>query len=156
MKHAFVAGLFLSLLAAGCTKYTVWVRLFDKSGRPVMEHVAIAVEGKYIAGYTERGGEKEPLLKPFYAVDEFTTGELIFGVYGLPDTFRVSFSAPGFYKLVGKARRVVHPDGFVSYSVEDASSPYSPSDVRVSKKGKTIYIDGMLEQTRRGGYGRGY
>jgi len=128
------------------------VRLFDVNGKPVMD-AGIAVKGKYISGYTEKKSVKEPVLKEYYAIDEFTTGDFVFGVWGLPDTITLSATAPGFYKYVGTAERQVGVDGYVSYRVMDANSPYNTSDVRVKKQGDWIYVDAFLLQLPRGRYG---
>ena len=147
-----LASLFLaagSLLAAGCSQHIVMVRLFDEKGKPVMD-AAIAVEGKYICGYSGRGDRKEPVLKDFCALDEFTCGELTFGVWGLPDTLRLSADAPGFYKLISTARCEVQEDSFIEYGVVDANPPYDLASMRVKKKGLKIYVDAFLLQAGRG------
>lgn len=155
MKYAVLACLLCLLFGAGCTQYYIGVRTFDVKGKPVMESVSIAVEGKYIAGYKDPG-RKEPVLREFFAMREFTYGETAFGVRGLPDTFRVSCGAPGFRKLVAGVRRIEESDGYISYQVVNANSPYSSSDVRVKKKGDLITVDTFLLQMQRKRYGPGY
>jgi hypothetical protein len=156
MRYAVLAGLLCSLLGAGCTQYIIGVRTFDVKGKPVMESVSIAVEGKYIAGYRDARNKKEPVLREFFVMREFTYGESAFGVRGLPETFKVSCDAPGFRKLVAGVRRVEESDGYISYQVVNANSPYSSSDVRVKKRGDTIYVDAFLLQMQRKRYGPGY
>ena len=155
MKRALAVVVLFSVLAAGCSQYVMHVRLFDRKGRPVMESVAIAVEGKYITGFEDAAG-KQPVLRDFFAMDEFTLGELVFGVAGMPDSFRLSANAPGFYKMVSSFKREVEPDGYVIYRVVDASSPYSPGDVRIIRQGTTILIDAKLEQFKQRREGGGY
>jgi hypothetical protein len=156
VRYALLAGLLCSLLAAGCTQYIIAVRTFDVKGKPVMESVSIAVEGKYISGYRDARSKKEPILRDFFAMREFTYGELTFGVRGLPDSFKVSFNAPGFRKLVSGIMRVEEADGYISYQVVNANAPYSSSDVRVNIRGDTIYVDAFLLQMQRTRYGPGY
>ncbi len=153
MKHALSAMLLLGLLSAGCHQYIVKVRLFDVKGKPVMD-AAIAVEGEYITGYKDKA-RKEPILEKFSAMDEFTDGTFAFGVWGLPDTFRFSADAPGFYKCIISARRYPLPDGGLVYRVTDASPGYSTNSARYNKKGHNIFIDVFLVQssTRRSGSG---
>lgn len=151
MRYAVLALLACSLLAAGCSQYVVMVRLFDVKGRPVMD-ASIAAEGKYVAGHQEKDGQKQPILREFFAMDDFTTGEFRFGVRGLPDTLRLSASAPGFYKYVGSVQREELADGSIEYRIMDASPPYDLGDVRVTKKRETIYVDAFLLQMQRGGY----
>jgi hypothetical protein len=155
MRRLAVMLVLCAIFAAGCSQYIMHVQLFDRKGRPVMESVAIAVEGKYISGYKD-AARKEPYLKDFFVMDEFTLGELVFGVAGMPETFRLSANAPGFYKMVSSIKREVEPDGYVFYGVVDASSPYSTGDIRIRKEGTTIYIDAKLEQFTQRREGGGY
>ena len=155
MRYAVLAALLCSLLAAGCSQYAVRVRRYDDRGKPVMD-ASIAVDGKYIAAYRKKKEKEDPILKEFFIQDEFTTGELDFGVWGLPDSIRLSASAPGFHKYVGTAQRYVHADGVIEYRLVSANPPYSLGDVRVTKKRYNIYIDAFLLQMSRGRLGGGY
>jgi hypothetical protein len=151
MKRAVLAALFCSLLATGCSQYIVKVRLFDTNGKPVMD-AGIAVRGKYVSGYSERGGKRQPVLREYYAMRKYSYGEMVFGVWGMPDSLQVSADAPGFQKLVGYAARDME-DGLLEYKVKDINPPYSFSSMLVTVKGaKDIFIDVFLQSSSSRGW----
>ena len=146
MRQAVLAALLCAVLITGCSQYMMKVRLFDTNKKPVMD-AGIAVRGKYISGYTERGGKRQPVLKEFYEKRKYSYGELAFGVWGMPDSFQVSADAPGFQKLVGHAARAME-DGLLEYRVRDINAPYSFSNMLVTVKGsKSIFVDIFLQST---------
>ncbi len=146
MKHAVLAAFLCSVLVTGCSQYIVKVRLFDTNRKPVMD-AGIAVRGKYISGYSERGGRRQPVLKEFNAMRKYSYGEMGFGVWGMPDSFQVSADAPGFQKIVGSVTRAME-DGLLEYRVRDVNAPYSFSSVLVTVTGsKNIFIDIFLQAT---------
>jgi hypothetical protein len=146
MRQIALAALICSVFVTGCSQYFMKVRLFDANGKPVMD-AGIAVRGKYISGYGERGGRRQPILKEFYAMREYSYGELGFGVWGMPDSFQVSADAPGFRKIIGSVTRAME-DGLLEYRVRDVNAPYSFSSVLVTVKGsKSIFIDVFLQPT---------
>jgi hypothetical protein len=151
MRRAILAVFLCSVFVTGCSQYIMKVRLFDTNRKPVMD-AGIAVRGKYVSGYSERGGRGQPVLKEFHAMRKYSYGEMGFGVWGMPDSFQVSADAPGFEKLVGSVTRSME-DGLLEYRVKDVNAPYSFSNVLVTVKGsKNIFIDVFLQSSSSRGW----